>query len=46
MTYVYVGQLERIAYGEAVGAKFAQMADMGVLETVFDNGVVAIYQVP
>lgn len=46
VTYVYVGQLERIAHGEAVSAKFAQMADMGVLETVFDNGVVAVYQVP
>jgi len=46
VTYVYVGQLERIEYGETVSTKLAQMADMGVLETVFDNGVVAIYQVP
>jgi len=46
VTYVYVGQLERIAYGEAVSDKFAQMAAMGGLERVFDNGVVAIYRVP
>lgn len=46
VSYIYVGQLERIAYGgEAVSAKFALMATQGTLETVFDNGTVAIYRV-
>jgi len=47
LTYIYVGQLERIAHGgDAVAAKFAQMAATGVLGKVFDNGVVAVYRLP
>ena len=42
--YVYVGQIERAAYGEAGMAKFDQLAG-GYLTPVFSNASVTIYQV-
>ncbi|NPV09360.1 MAG: hypothetical protein HPY83_15550, partial [Anaerolineae bacterium] len=44
VSYVYVGQLERIAYGQGIGDKFATMASAGQLETVFDNADVVVYR--
>jgi YYY domain-containing protein len=46
VSYVYVGQLERIVHGEQVTGKFAAMAAAGQLARVFANDEVAIYAVP
>jgi YYY domain-containing protein len=45
VSYVYVGQLERIAYGEQGLAKLLLLEEAGVLARVFDNGVVQVYRV-
>ncbi|MGQ9553680.1 MAG: DUF2298 domain-containing protein, partial [Anaerolineae bacterium] len=43
VSYIYIGQLERIFYGEGGLAKFEEMAAAGWLERVFANGVVKVY---
>jgi YYY domain-containing protein len=42
--YIYVGQLERIVYPAEGLAKFQQMAQDGLLEVVYSNDQVTIYQ--
>jgi len=44
VSYIYVGQLERIFYGEEGLAKFEEMAAVGWLERVFNNERVTIYK--
>ena len=44
--YVYVGQLERIAYGEGGAATLEALARDGRLERVYGNDKVDIYEVP
>jgi hypothetical protein len=43
--YIYVGQLERIVYPAESLAKFQQMAQDELLEVVYSNDQVTIYQV-
>jgi uncharacterized membrane protein len=43
--YIYVGQLERIAYDPRGLPKFEWMTDDGVLQVVYQNPKVTIYQV-
>jgi YYY domain-containing protein len=42
--YIYIGPLERIYYGDAGVAKFAEAADQGLLERVYDQNGVTIYR--
>ncbi len=42
--YIYIGPLERIYYGDAGVAKFAQAAADGLLEIVYDQNGVTIYR--
>jgi uncharacterized membrane protein len=42
--YIYVGQLERIVYPAEGLAKFQQMAQDGLLDVVYSNDQVTIYQ--
>ncbi|MDX1524500.1 MAG: DUF2298 domain-containing protein, partial [Anaerolineae bacterium] len=44
ITYIYIGQIERIAYGEQVGDKFEQLKNQGLLELVFENEKTEIYR--
>jgi YYY domain-containing protein len=44
--YVYVGQLERIAYGEGGAQTLAALAQAGRLVRVYHNDRVDIYEVP
>jgi YYY domain-containing protein len=43
--YIYLGQLERIVYPVEGLAKFERMAEDGLLEVVYSNEQVTIYQV-
>jgi uncharacterized membrane protein len=45
ITYIYVGQIERITYGEQVEEKFKQLHQQGALELVFENEKTKIYRV-
>jgi len=45
ITYIYIGQLERIAYQPPALAKFEEMARQGLLKVVFRNEGTVIYQV-
>ncbi len=45
ISYIYVGQIERITYGEQVEEKFRQLHQQGVLELVFENEKTKIYKV-
>ncbi len=45
ISYIYVGQLERITYGDQVGAKFEQLREQGFLDLVFENEETKIYKV-
>ena len=42
--YIYVGQLERIIYGEQISDKFEQLRAQGELELVFENEKTKIYK--
>jgi YYY domain-containing protein len=42
--YIYIGPLERIYYGDAGVAKFAQAADDELLEIAYDQNGVTIYR--
>jgi YYY domain-containing protein len=44
ITYIYIGQIERITYGDQVEQKFVQLAQQGVLELVFENEKTKIYR--
>ncbi len=44
ISYIYVGQVERITYGNHVGDKFDQLAAQGILKVVFENEKTKIYQ--
>ncbi|MEW5958894.1 MAG: DUF2298 domain-containing protein [Chloroflexota bacterium] len=44
ISYIYVGQIERITYGEQVTAKFELLRRQGALELVFENEQTRIYQ--
>ena len=43
--YVYLGQLEKIAYGQAARAKFAALVARGDVEVAYTNPGVVIYRV-
>ncbi|MBC7223099.1 MAG: hypothetical protein H5T59_02300, partial [Anaerolineae bacterium] len=43
--YIYIGTLERYVYDPRGLEKFAQMEQMGLLETVYQNDQVTIYRV-
>jgi uncharacterized membrane protein len=45
ISYIYVGQIERITYGEQVEEKFSQLHRQGALELVFENEKTRIYKV-
>jgi uncharacterized membrane protein len=42
--YIYIGPLERIYYGDAGVAKFAQAAADGLVDVVYDQNGVTIYR--
>jgi YYY domain-containing protein len=42
--YVYVGQLERDLYSEAVLSKFDRLVDLGFAEIVYQNEAVQVYR--
>ncbi|MBN1991739.1 MAG: glycosyltransferase family 39 protein [Anaerolineae bacterium] len=44
ITYVYLGQLERITYGDHVAVEFEQLATQGELALVFENEKTKIYK--
>ncbi len=44
ISYVYVGQIERITYGPQVQGKFDQLLAQGALEMVFENEQTRIYK--
>jgi YYY domain-containing protein len=44
ISYIYVGQIERITYGDGVESKFEQLRDQGELELVFENEQTKIYR--
>ena len=44
ITYVYVGQIERITYGDQVANKFEQLVAQGALRVVFENPKTKIYE--
>jgi len=45
ISYIYLGQIERITYGANVGAKFEQLVEQGKLTVVFENEKTKIYRV-
>jgi uncharacterized membrane protein len=45
VSYVYVGELERSYYLPKGIAKFEQMANSGILEVVYQDQAVTIYEV-
>lgn len=45
ISYIYIGKLERTVYDRAGLNKFAEMSEMGLLELVFENQEVKIYEV-
>jgi uncharacterized membrane protein len=42
--YIYIGPLERIYYGDAGVQKFEDAANDGLLDVVYDQNGVTIYQ--
>jgi YYY domain-containing protein len=44
VTYVYIGQIERITHGNFVADKFEQLRAQGALELVFENEQTKIYK--
>jgi hypothetical protein len=44
INYIYVGQVERILYGDYVEEKFEQLYRQGELELVFENEKTKIYR--
>jgi uncharacterized membrane protein len=44
ISYIYVGQLERITYGDYIVDKFEQLRAQGTLELVFENEQTRIYK--
>jgi uncharacterized membrane protein len=44
ISYVYLGQIERITYGDHIADKFEQLAARGALDVVFENEKTKIYQ--
>jgi uncharacterized membrane protein len=44
ISYVYIGQVERITHGDHVGNKFEQLRQQGELELVFENEQTRIYR--
>jgi uncharacterized membrane protein len=45
ISYIYLGQIERITHGALVADKFEQLRDQGALELVFENEQTRIYRV-
>ncbi len=45
ITYIYVGQIERITYGDHVQDKFDQLQQQGMLEITYQNNKTIIYKV-
>ncbi len=45
INYIYVGQVERATYGDAVGDKFEHLYNQGVLDLVFENEQTKIYRI-
>ncbi len=45
VTYIYVGQIERITHGDYIGEKFEQLRQQGALELVFENEKTKIYKI-
>jgi uncharacterized membrane protein len=44
ISFIYLGQIERITYGDYVTYKFEQLHDQGYLELVFENEETKIYK--
>lgn len=44
ISYIYIGQLERIVYGDYIDDKFEQLRSRGELELVFENEKTKIYK--
>lgn len=44
ISYIYIGQIERLIYGTFVEDKFEQLHQQGALELVFENEQTKIYQ--
>jgi YYY domain-containing protein len=44
ISYIYIGQVERINYGDYVADKFEQLVTQGELEVVFENEQTKIYK--
>jgi uncharacterized membrane protein len=44
ISYIYIGQIERITYGSFVDDKFEQLRSQGALELVFENDKTKIYK--
>jgi uncharacterized membrane protein len=44
ISYIYIGQVERITYGDHITAKFEQLRAQGALELVFENEKTKIYK--
>jgi uncharacterized membrane protein len=44
ISYIYIGQIERITYGSFVDDKFEQLRSQGALELVFENEETKIYK--
>jgi uncharacterized membrane protein len=45
ISYIYIGQIERIIHGAAIQDKFEQLRAQGALEVVFENEQTKIYKV-
>lgn len=45
ISYIYIGQIERITHGANIGDKFDQLAEQGKLTIVFENQQTKIYRV-
>lgn len=44
VSYIYLGQIERITHGEHITQKFEQLQQQGALELVFENEKTRIYK--
>jgi uncharacterized membrane protein len=44
ISYIYIGQVERITYGPQIDDKFEQLRQQGELEVVFENEKTKIYE--
>jgi uncharacterized membrane protein len=45
ISYIYIGQIERITHGASIADKFEQLRAQGALEMVFENEQTRIYKV-